>query len=113
MFKTLSVAAIKEGTVIDHIPTGQGLAIVKLLHLTLRLDRLLIGLNLLSSSMGSKDLIKIENRVLKEEEKGGIGIFAPGASIVTIKDYQVICKEKALLPQTIEGIFPCLNIKCI
>ena len=68
MSKTLSVAAIKEGTVIDHIPAGSAFIILQLLKLSTPKHRISLGLNFSSSSMGHKDLIKIENRALTEKE---------------------------------------------
>ncbi len=110
---TLSVAAIKEGNVIDHIPVGQALPIIRFLKLHTIDARLLIGINLFSPSMGSKDLIKIENGFLTETQQEGIAVFAPSATIITIQDYQVIKKVKAHLPQGIIGIFSCPNPQCI
>jgi aspartate carbamoyltransferase regulatory subunit len=110
---TLSVAAIKEGNVIDHIPVGQALPIIRFLKLQTIEARLLIGINLFSPSMGSKDLIKIENGFLTEAQQEGIAIFAPSATIITIQDYQVTRKVKAHLPEAIIGIFSCPNPQCI
>ncbi len=101
MAKTLSVAAIKDGTVIDHIPAGFALIILQLLKLAITKHRISLGLNLSSSSMGLKDLIKIENRALTEKESRDIAVFAPKATINIIKNYQLANKMSAKLPSEI------------
>ncbi|VEB75778.1 Aspartate carbamoyltransferase regulatory chain [Providencia rustigianii] len=57
----LQVEAIRCGTVIDHIPAQVGFKLLKLFKLTKTDERITIGLNLPSSNMGKKDIIKIEN----------------------------------------------------
>ncbi len=113
MAKTLSVAAIKEGTVIDHIPAGNALKIVRLLGLESKGHRISIGIHLTSKSIGTKDLIKIENHFLSEEEARYIAIFAPEATISLIKNYKVASKMCAKLPKTIEKVLVCPNPRCV
>jgi len=113
MPKTLSVAAIKEGTVIDHIPAGSALTILQLLKLSEGKHRVSIGLNLTSSRMGLKDLIKVENRALTEKEAHDIAVFAPQATISIIKNYQVASKMSAKLPDAVSKILICPNSRCI
>lgn len=113
MVKTLSVAAIKDGTVIDHIPTGAAIIILQLLQVLTKHHRISLGLNLSSTSMGFKDLIKIENRFLTEKEAHDIAVFAPKSTISIIKNYQLISKIKAQLPLIVERILVCPNERCI
>lgn len=113
MPKTVSVAAIKEGTVIDHIPAGYAFIILQLLKLSQSQYRISLGLNLMSSSMGLKDLIKIENRALTEKEAHDIAVFAPKATISIIKNYHVASKMSAKLPTTVARILVCPNSRCI
>jgi aspartate carbamoyltransferase regulatory subunit len=113
MVKTLSVAAIKDGTVIDHIPTGAAIIILQLLKLLTKRHRISLGLNLSSTSMEFKDLIKIENRFLTEKEAHDIAVFAPKSTISIIKNYQLISKIKAKLPLIVEKILMCPNESCI
>lgn len=113
MQTTLSVAAIKDGTVIDHIPAGAGMAILQLLKLFEGKKRVYVGFNLTSTSMGCKDLIKIENRFLTEKESHDIAAFAPQATINIIKDYQLISKTSAEMPEKLSKILICPNKRCI
>jgi aspartate carbamoyltransferase regulatory subunit len=113
MEKTLPVSAIKEGTVIDHIPQGSALIIIRLLKISDHENRTTVGLNLSSRSMGYKDLIKIQNRFLTEKEAQDIAVFAPHATISIIRDYQVEKKLKASLPKLVENLLICPNPFCI
>ena len=113
MGKTLSVSAIKNGTVIDHIPSGQALTIVRLLMLLNKNHRVTLGLNLLSPSMGLKDLIKVEDRFLTEKEAHDIAVFAPNATLSSIKNYKVQNKIKVKLPTAVEKLLLCPNPRCI
>lgn len=113
MGKTVSVAAIKDGTVIDHIPAGQALKILYLLQLSEQHVKVTVGLYLSSSSMGHKAIIKIEDRFLSEKESHDIAVFAPNATINIIKNYKVASKITAKLPTTVKRILICPNPRCI
>lgn len=113
MAKTLSVSAIKDGTVIDHIPSGSAIAILELLKLLSSKHHISLGLNLSSPSLGHKDLIKIEDRFLTPKEAHDIAVFAPNATINIIKNYKVASKIRAQLPKMIKRILVCPNSRCI
>ncbi len=113
MAKTLSVSAIKNGTVIDHIPAGQALKILRLLNIITHKNRATLGLNLSSKSLGLKDLIKIENRSLTDNEANEITVFAPKATINLIENFEIAKKITTRLPESISGVFNCPNPTCI
>ncbi len=113
MSKTLPVSAIKNGTVIDHIRPGQAPRIMRLLEVLQSKNKITMGLNLPSKLIGLKDLLKIENRVLTNDEANEVVIFAPEATINIIKDFEVVKKITTHLPKTIAGIFLCANPACI
>lgn len=113
MSKTLAVAAIKNGTVIDHIPAGNAYRILHLLHLHEQRYKITVGLNLPSKQMQFKDLIKIEDYVLKNNEANEITIFAPEATINIIKDFEVVDKIITSLPPAIANVFICPTPTCI
>ncbi len=110
--KTLSVTAICEGTVIDHIQNGQGLRILRLMKL-LSAPPVTLGLNLKSESMGLKDIIKIENVFLSSSQTAQIALFSPEATVNVIQDYQITSKYKVSLPDTVEEILSCRNPLCV
>lgn len=111
--KNLSVAAIENGTVIDHIPAGQGMRIVRLLRLADQKNRVTLGLNLPSKSLGYKDLIKVDGREISEEEANQIALFAPKATLNIIRNYQIEKKFLVTFPDSISKIILCPNQKCI
>lgn len=113
MSETLPVAAIKSGTVIDHIAPGQAFRIFHLLSLEDKHNTVTIGLHLPSKTMGYKDLIKIENRVLTEAEANEIVVFTPNATINVIENYEVSSKIMTSLPKTMRRVFICVNPACI
>ena len=77
----LQVEAIKRGTVIDHIPAQIGFKLLSLFKLTETDQRITIGLNLPSGEMGRKDLIKIENTFLSEDQVDQLALYAPQATV--------------------------------
>ena len=110
--KTLSVSAIENGTVIDHIPAGQAVHLITLLKLTQQKNLVTIGLNLQGKS-GLKDLLKMEKRRLTDVESRKIAIFAENATINAIENYKVIEKHTVQLPDHVEGILVCPNPVCV
>ena len=113
MEKERSVAAIENGTVIDHIPAGQGMRIVRLLKLADHKKKVTLGLNLPSKSLGYKDLIKVEGREISEEEANQIALFAPKATLNIIRNFQIQKKFSVTLPDSISKILTCPNSTCI
>lgn len=113
MQSTRAVEALKEGTVIDHIPAGQGLKILRLFKFSEGGERVTVGLNLSSRNMGSKDIIKVENVALTEDHANELALFAPKATVNLIKNFEVVKKHQLELPETIQGIFACPNSNCI
>ncbi len=111
--KTLSVSAIKDGTVIDHVTAGRALDIVRLLRLTQEKKQITLGLYLESRARGRKDLIKIEALELSTESANRVALLAPGATINIIKNYAVVKKFQVVIPQMIERLIVCPNPSCI
>ncbi|PCE68807.1 aspartate carbamoyltransferase regulatory subunit [Salinivibrio sp. YCSC6] len=109
----LQVEAIRNGTVIDHIPAHIGFKILNLFQMHGSEERITIGLNLPSSALGSKDLIKIENVVISEDQASQLALYAPQATVNQIEEYQVVAKLPLTLPEVIRGVFRCPNSNCI
>lgn len=113
MTKTLSVVAIKHGTVIDHIRPGQAFPVIHFLRLLENKNKVTVGLNLPSKRMGLKDLIKIETRIVTSMEANEIVVFAPEVTINIVKDFEVTQKMNTQLPQEIKNVFRCPNSTCV
>ena len=109
----LQVEAISHGTVIDHIPAQIGFKLLKLFKLTKTDERITIGLNLPSSNLGKKDIIKIENTFLTPDQANQLAMYAPKATVNRIEDYQVVEKLALKLPEYINNVLVCPNSNCI
>lgn len=109
----LQVEAIKRGTVIDHIPAQIGFKLLSLFRLTETDQRITIGLNLPSGEMGRKDLIKIENTFLTDDQINQLAVYAPHATVNRIDEYEVVGKISPTLPDRIERVLTCPNSNCI
>lgn len=110
---TLLIPAIENGSVIDHIPVGLGMKMIRLLKLENPSFSVTLAMHLHSKKMGFKDLIKLEKIALSEREAHKIAIFAPHGTINIIKNFKIEKKMKASLPESIEEILVCPNINCI
>ena len=113
MGKELKVAALRNGTVIDHIPSDKLFKVVSILHLDTCLNQITLANNLESSKIGSKGLVKISERALEENETNKIALIAPNAKINIIRDFQVVEKRTLKLPEEIREIVQCANPVCI
>lgn len=105
---------IREGTVIDHIPVYSALNILKVLGVDTANSGIIgVGMNFQSNRMHYKDVIKIENKSITQEELNRIALFAPHATINRIKDGKVAEKLRVTVPQQFTDIVKCTNPNCI
>ncbi|MUN28159.1 aspartate carbamoyltransferase regulatory subunit [Sulfuracidifex metallicus] len=112
--KELLVTKINYGTVIDHIPSGRALAVLRVLGINGSEGyRVALVMNVESKKMGRKDIVKISGRTVDEKESNLITLIAPNATINIIKDYEVVKKMKMKVPSVIRGILKCPNPSCI
>lgn len=109
----MQVAAIENGTVIDHIPSEKTYEVARLLHLTDIDVPTLIGYNLPSKRLGKKGIIKITNKYFTDEEISRLSVIAPNVVLNIIKDYEVVEKKMVVTPNELHGIIKCNNPKCI
>ena len=108
----LKVSKIEQGTVIDHIPAGKALKIVKMLEIESD-HPFIIAINVDSSKNGKKDMVKIEDKFLSKKETDKISLVAPSATINIIRKGRVSDKRKVAPPQELKGILTCPNRVCI
>lgn len=109
----LLVAAIQNGTVIDHIPSNKLFEVVRLLHLEEIPSSIMVGYNLKSKKMKRKSIIKIANKYFTDAELSLLSVVTPNVTLCIIKDYEVVEKKCVSMPDTIRGIIRCANPKCI
>ena len=107
------VAALKNGTVIDHIPSEKLFTVVQLLGVEQMTSNITIGFNLDSKKLGKKGIIKIADKFFCDEEINRISVVAPNVKLNIIRDYEVVEKKEVRMPDELRGIVKCANPKCI
>ena len=107
------VAAIENGTVIDHIPTDKTYQVASLLGLFNLKTPVTIGFNYPSQKVGSKGIIKVSDKFFTDDEISRLSVVAPNVILSIIRDYEVVEKRSVVTPDEIKGIVKCNNPKCI
>ena len=111
--RTLRVQPIRNGTVIDHLGAGRGLKVMETLGLNREGTTVLALLNVGSSKLGRKDIIKIEDRELSPKDIETIAMLSPNCHVNTIRNYTVIAKGETGIPSDCIGLARCQNRSCI
>lgn len=109
----LKVSAIKEGTVIDHIPAKNLFKVISILGLDKIENQITFGTNLDSKKLGAKAIIKVSDKFFADNEINKIALIAPHANLNIIRDYEVVEKRIVEIPDVIKKIVKCFNPKCI
>lgn len=111
--KELAVAALENGTVIDHIDPHSLFEAVRLLGLE-KLDvSVTVGNNLVSNRLGRKGIIKVADKEFADDDLNRIALIAPQAVVNTIRNYSVVEKRQVQLPEHLVGLVKCSNPRCI
>ena len=105
------VAAIENGTVIDHIPSEKTYQVAQLLGLQDLSTPVTIGYNLLSKKLGKKGIIKVADKFFTDEEISRLSVVAPNIVLNIIRDYEVVEKKTVVTPAEIKGIVKCNNLR--
>lgn len=113
--RELKVTPIKNGTVIDHLPAGSALKVCQVLGIPRpgSASTVSVVLNVPSDTMGQKDLVKVEDRDLREEDLSRLAVLAPDATVNTIREYQVAEKTSPKVPARVTDLVPCPNRACV
>ena len=110
----LIVRRIRDGTVIDHLEAGKGLQVLNALGINGSDGNVItLALNVPSAKISKKDIIKIENRYLKDDDTNKLALIAPQATVNIIKDFKLVEKRLVSLPNKVERIFRCSNPDCV
>jgi len=108
------VTAIKNGTVIDHIPAGKALSVLKMLGVGGDMSNpVSLVMNVPSQKMGGKDIIKVEDRELTQNELDRLALVAPDASVAIIRAYLVAEKLEINLTDEVVNVARCTFSNCI
>lgn len=108
----LSVGAIREGYVFDHIKAGTCLQVYHYLKLDETDYAVAMIMNVNSSKMGKKDILKIECE-LGAINLDIIGFLDHNITVNLIKDEQIVEKKELHLPLEVRNIIRCKNPRCI
>lgn len=112
--ETMLVQRIANGTVVDHIPAGKALAVLKLLGDPQEKGfRVALVMNVSSKKMGKKDIVKVEGVELSDEQVQRLALVAPQATLNFVRSYQVVLKRKVSPPPVVVGLLKCANPTCI
>lgn len=111
--KELQVAALENGTVLDHIPSDKLFTVVSLLDLQHMDTNITIGNNFESKKLGKKGIIKIADKFFTPGEINRLSVVAPNILMNIIRNYEVVEKKEIVMPSELKGIVRCNNPKCI
>jgi len=107
----LNIEKIKNGIVIDHIKSGQGIRIFNWLGLEKAPYTVAFVVNASSRGMGRKDIIKIDNTISINFDL--LGLIDPNITVNIIEDEKVTGKITLKLPEKVENVIICKNPRCI
>lgn len=107
----MTIDAIRNGVVIDHIPVGKSMLIYKYLKLDQADCSVAILKNVQSSKQGRKDIIKIDDEI--ELDLDVLGYLAPNCTVNIIRDGVNVEKRHLTLPEKLVDVITCRNPRCI
>ena len=73
----------------------------------------LLGINLPSTKMGRKDILKLEGVRVRPSKIEALALFGRHATVAEISEYRVVRKTEVALPAELSGIVRCRNPGCI
>ena len=115
--RSITIAKIDNGIVIDHIPAGSAFMIAQVLGLNSLAretgDIIAAGVNFESASMPKKDIIKVENLSLSRDMLNVVALIAPDATVSRIRNGQVMEKHKVETPDQVGDVVACPDRFCI
>ena len=101
----LLVAALENGTVIDHIPSELVFTIAQLLELEKLSSSVTIGYNLNSKKIGKKGVIKVADKFFSDEEISRLSVVAPNVvlNIIRVLMLAWVKITQSLLPAKVKS----------
>jgi len=107
----LNIEKIRNGIVIDHIKSGQGIRIFNWLGLDKSPYTVAFVVNASSRRQGRKDIIKIDNTISINFDL--LGLIDPNITVNVIEDEKITEKIQLKLPERVENVIICKNPRCI
>ncbi|MBP1987309.1 aspartate carbamoyltransferase regulatory subunit [Halolamina salifodinae] len=110
----LRVSKIRDGTVLDHLPGGSALNVLAMLDIDgSEGTGVSVAMNVPSERLGTKDVVKVEERELSQAEVDVLSLIAPRATVNIVREYAVREKKQAERPESVRGVLACPNSSCI
>lgn len=111
---TMLVRKIPDGSVIDHVPSGKALSVLRLLGNPQENGLIIaIVMNVSSHKIGKKDIVKVEGMEISPEQVQKLALIAPRASVNIVRSYRVVAKKNAVPPRILRGILSCTAPTCV
>lgn len=107
----MKIDSIQNGIVIDHISAGRAMELYELLELKNVSCSVAMLMNVTSSKMGKKDIIKLDADIPVNLD--AIGYVDPGATVNYIENGVRIRKESMKMPKMLKNVIRCKNPRCI
>ncbi|MDA4118400.1 MAG: aspartate carbamoyltransferase regulatory subunit [Thaumarchaeota archaeon] len=112
--KTMLVRKIPDGTVIDHVASGKALSVLRLLGKPQENGfTIALVMNVTSSKMGRKDILKVEGMEISQEQVQRLALIAPQASVNIVRSYKVVAKRNVIPPRTLRAVLSCTATTCV
>ena len=108
----LNISGIQEGFVLDHINAGMSMKIYHDLHLDELDCTVAIIMNVKSSKMGKKDILKVECPI-DALDLDILGYIDHNITVNVIKGDKIVEKKSLTLPREIHTVIKCKNPRCI
>jgi len=112
MTESYQVSKLARGTVLDHLHAGTGQRALRVLRLPPDCT-VMLGQNLKSGRLARKDIIKIQDYELNEDEAAKVALISPEATLSIIRDFKVVEKFDLHPPLAFRGLIRCQNSMCI
>ena len=107
----MKIDSIQNGIVIDHISAGHAMELYELLGLKNVNCSVAMLMNVTSSKMGKKDIIKLDADIPVNLDV--IGYVDPSATVNYIKDGKLDRKVSIEMPKLLKNVIRCKNPRCI
>ncbi len=108
----LSIGALEEGFVLDHIEAGHAMTIYRYLKLGKLDSTVAIIKNATSRKMGRKDMIKVACPI-DYLDLEVLGFLDHNITVDVIKGGRIIDKKHLKLPEQVTNVISCKNPRCI
>lgn len=109
----MEVTSIVNGIIIDHVPAGSALTVLRYLHVDPAHNKIALIMNADSQRLGSKDIIKIEDINPDDIDLDVLGLVARTATVGIVQGGNIITKLTPTLPEHVINIITCTNPRCV